>query len=109
MSPAKTILLLGRKNIVLADAKSKLSIPSLNILGGTGIEDVRAAFANESKPAHVFMGAGLDIETRLEIVREVFKLSDTTSVHLKEATSGPQGFLPFVKGVLEGLGYGREG
>jgi hypothetical protein len=49
------------------------------------------------------MGAGIDIHASLEIVREVFKLSGTTTVHLKDAESGPKGFWPFVKSVLEGL------
>ena len=98
-----TILLLGRKGIVVEDARSKIDIPDLNILGGTSIDDVRSAFASPTKPEHVFMGAGLDIEDRLEIVREIFKLSGTTTVHLKDAESGPHGFLPFVKKILEGL------
>lgn len=99
----KHILLLGRKGIVVEDAKSQINDPELEIHGGTGIEDVRAAFANNAKIDHVFMGAGIDIDLRLEIVREIFQLSGTTSVHLKDASSGPQGFLPFVKAVLEGL------
>jgi hypothetical protein len=42
------------------------------------------------------------LETRLEIVREIFQLSDTTSVHMKDVASGPQGFLPFVRSILNG-------
>ena len=104
----KKILLLGRKGIVVDDAKSKIDIPELEILGGTGIEDVRAAFAHGTKIDCVFMGAGIDIDTRLDLVREIFKLSDTTTVHLKDAASGPQGFLSFVKAILEGLNTGRD-
>ncbi len=33
----------------------------------------------------------------------MFRESATTSVHLKDAASGPGGFLPFVRGVLVGL------
>ena len=33
---------------------------------------------------HVIMGAGIDLETRLAIVREVFEHSDHTTVHLKD-------------------------
>ncbi|OAA81482.1 hypothetical protein LEL_01027 [Akanthomyces lecanii RCEF 1005] len=109
---ARRILLLGRKGIVVDDAKSQIDDPGLEILGGTCIDDVRAAFADDGGGGgggatgsidHVFMGAGIDLELRLEIVREIFQRSSTTTVHLKDASSGPKGFLPFVKAVLEGL------
>ena len=48
-------------------------------------------------------GAGLDLEPRLETVREIFLASDKTTVHLKDFASGPDGFLPFVRSVLAGL------
>ena len=99
----KKILLLGRKGIVVEDAKSKLDMPEVEILGGTNIDDVRNAFSDDTQIDHVFMGAGIELDRRLEIVAAVFELSGTTTVHLKDATSGPQGFLPFVKAVLEGL------
>ena len=102
---ARRILLLGRKGIVVDDAKSQIDDPGLEILGGTCIDDVRAAFADDAAGSidHVFMGAGIDLELRLEIVREIFQQSSTTTVHLKDASSGPKGVLPFVKAVLEGL------
>jgi hypothetical protein len=49
------------------------------------------------------MGAGIDLETRLQIVREIFQLSETTTVHMKDHATGSQGFLPFVRSVLRGL------
>ena len=52
---------------------------------------------------HVIMGAGLDLEVRLEIVREIFLASDTTTVHMKDVASGPDGLLPFARSVLTGL------
>ena len=63
---------------------------------------MREAFAT-GEIAHVFMGAGIDLERRLEIVRAVFEASDTTTVHLKDVASGPTGFLPFVKAILENI------
>ena len=100
----KRILLLGRKGIVVEDARSKLHNLDLQIDYGTSLDDVVSAFANNnSKIDHVFMGAGIELEKRLEIVREIFNLSESTTVHLKDATSGPQSFLPFVKAVLEGI------
>lgn len=84
------------------NTKSHLNDPDLEIFGGTGVDDVRSTFA-QTEVDHVFMGAGIELEKRLEIVAEVFRLSNTTTVHLKDSASGPQGFLPFVQAVLAGL------
>lgn len=101
---SKNILLLGRKGIIAQDAISHINNPRFTIYGGTCIEDVRTVFAQtQNKIDHVFMGAGIDLDNRLDIVREVFESSGETAVHLKDAKSGPAGFLPFVKGVLEGV------
>jgi hypothetical protein len=51
----------------------------------------------------LIMGAGLDLDTRLEIVREIFERSDTTTVHMKGRLPAADGFLPFVSAVLNGL------
>jgi len=98
----KSVLILGRSEAVVEAARAGLQIPGLQIIGGTGIEAVRSAFA-QTKIDHVIMGAGLDLDTRLEIIREIFKSSESTTVHMKDTASGPQGFLPFIQSVLEGL------
>jgi hypothetical protein len=36
-------------------------------------------------------------------VREIFQSSDTTTVHMKDRASGPDGFLPFVRSLLRGI------
>ena len=36
-------------------------------------------------------------------MREIFNLSGSTTVHLKDGKSGSQGGLPFVKAGLEGI------
>jgi NAD(P)-dependent dehydrogenase (short-subunit alcohol dehydrogenase family) len=109
---AKTILLLGRKGIIVSDAQSQLPDPGLKIYTGTNIEDVKAAFEKEAEGNgridYVFMGAGIELEKRLEIVREVYERSRVTSVFLKDAESGPGGFLAFVRGVLRGVEGGVE-
>jgi hypothetical protein len=46
------------------------------------------------------MGAGIDLDARPGIVREIFGSSDATTVHMKDHLSGPQGFL---RSVLRGL------
>jgi hypothetical protein len=93
----RNVLLLGRNGIVIDDVQK-----DIQVFGGTGIEDVRATFAR-TKIDHVIMGAGIDLETRLEIVREIFHLSETTAVHMKDVASGPRGMLPFVRSILTAL------
>jgi hypothetical protein len=51
----------------------------------------------------VIIGAGLNIDVRCEIIKLIFSLSDTTTVHMKDYASGPQGMLPFVNSVLNGV------
>jgi len=98
----KRILLLGVMATLLDDVRQQLQIPDVELLAGTGIDDVRSAFAH-SDIDHVIVGGGIDLETRLEVVREVFQSSDLATVHLKDHLSGPEGFLPFVRLVLVGL------
>ena len=38
------------------------------------------------------------------MVRAVFQSSDRATVHMKDQMSGPEGFLPFARAVLGGLG-----
>ena len=47
--------------------------------------------------------AGLDIDIRLEIIKLIFSLSQSTTVHVKDLASGAEGLIPFVKAVLKGF------
>jgi hypothetical protein len=96
------VLLLGKKAIVVEDATRQLQLPDVQLFAGTNLDEVRLAF-EQAEIRHVIMGAGLDIDVRLEIVRTIFQLSETTTVHMKDFASGPEGFLPFVRAVLTGL------
>jgi hypothetical protein len=101
----KTVLLLGLTGVIVEQAQQQLGMPDLRVLGGTGIDDVRSHLAGETVD-HVIMGAGLDLQARLDIVREVLESSETTTVHMKDRLSGKEAFLPFARAVLHGLdGY----
>src|SRR5919201_1498126 len=102
MSMTKRILLLGVMAAILEDVQQQLQKPDIEFLGGTGVDDVRSAFG-QGDIDHVIVGGGIDLETRLEMVREVFQSSDRATVHMKDHMSGPEGFLPFVRSVLVGL------
>jgi hypothetical protein len=97
-----SVLLLGLKGIVVEDARAHLQMPDVDVYGGGSIEDLRATFA-KTHIDHVIIGGGLELEVRLAIVRELFQLSDSTTVHLKDIASGPHGFFPFVRAVVQGF------
>jgi hypothetical protein len=96
---ARNVLLLGLKDVIVDDVKDLVQAADIQLFGGTGIDDVRTTFQRTSIDS-VIMGGGIDLETRLEIVREIFQLSNPTSVHMKDVASGPKGFLPFVRSIL---------
>ncbi len=100
---AKTVLLLGVRADVLETVRQELEVPGIEFLGGTGVADVGPAF-RRADIDHVIIGGGLDLEARAVMVRAVFQSSDRATVHLKDQMSGPEGFLPFVRAVLGGLG-----
>jgi len=98
---------LGRKGTVVSEVEQKPGLPGLQIFGGTSIDDVRSTLS-KTDIDQVFMGAGINLGARLEIVREIFGKSDTTNVHMKDAASGPEGLLPFVRSVILGLRDGAQ-
>lgn len=96
------VLLLGRKGIVVEDAQNLLNMPKVELFSGTNLEEVRSIFA-ENKIDHVIMGAGIELQERLNIIQIIFELSESTTVHMKDFASGSQGMLPFVSSILSGL------
>src|SRR4030095_3851186 len=95
---------------ILLVGKQLTSVPPLNQLT---TKDVQYFAAPDLKTAQqvfeknnidiVIMGAGIELEKRLEVVRYVFNTSNTTSVHMKDWETGPEGFVPFINRVLAGL------
>jgi hypothetical protein len=102
MSETKKVLLLGAIATVVEDVRQQLQMSEIEFIGGTSVDDVLATFA-QADINHVIIGGGLDLETRLNMVRQVFQASDLATVHMKDQISGPEGFLPFVRSVLIGL------
>jgi hypothetical protein len=56
----KRILLLGVMAPLLDDVQQQLQMPDLEFLGGTGVDDVRSAFA-QADIDHIIVGGGLDL------------------------------------------------
>ncbi|MDE2430125.1 MAG: hypothetical protein KGM99_15485 [Burkholderiales bacterium] len=96
------VLILGKKGIVVDDIQNHLQMQNVELFGGTGIEDVRSVFS-EQKIDHVIMGAGIELDKRLQIIKEIYERSESTTVHMKDFASGPNGMLPFVRAVITGL------
>ncbi|MFC9996630.1 hypothetical protein [Nocardia sp. NPDC127526] len=96
------VMLLGLKMAVVEEVRDQLALPEVELFTGSSVEDLREVLARTGLD-HVVMGAGLELEQRLGIVREIFESSDRTTVHLKDWSSGPEGFLPFARAVIRGL------
>ena len=103
----KRVLILGRLKErlepALEAAREKVGSDAFDLIAGTNLDDVRAAFADGSIEM-VIMGAGLTLDLRLKVVEHVFTVSEGTTVHMKDFASGPTGMIPFVVGVLESAG-----
>ena len=87
--------------MIVDDVKGSIEAPDINLFGGTNLTDVKDTFA-QNKIDLVIMGAGLEINDRLDIIRYIFETSNSTTVHMKDWDSGPAGMLPFVNGILNG-------
>ncbi len=100
---ATPVLLAGVRADLLEAMKRELQEPGTEFLAGTGVADVETAF-RQADIDHVIIGGGLDLEARTGMVRAVFQSSDRATVQMKDQMSGPEGFLPFARAVLGGLG-----
>jgi hypothetical protein len=98
----KNCLLLGRKGMIVDDVKENITATDINLFGGTSLQEVKDAFGQRSIDI-VIMGAGIDLEVRLEIIQFIFETSKATTVHMKDWDSGPAGMMPFVNGIINGL------
>ncbi|MFT4523423.1 MAG: hypothetical protein ACI8ZN_002376 [Bacteroidia bacterium] len=95
----KNCLLLGRKASIVDDLTKNIDAPNVNFMSGTDLEEVKKVF-NQHHIHAVIMGAGIDLNNRLEIVKYIFETSTSTTVHMKDWDSGPTGMFPFVKAAL---------
>jgi hypothetical protein len=99
---SKKVFLVGLKPQLIDEFRERLALPGVELLIGTGVDEVRTVLA-ETDVDHVFLGGGLGLAARLEMIQAVFESSDRATVHLKDHWSGPEGFVPFVRSVLHGL------
>ena len=96
------VLLVGLKPALVESFRWELDRQDLELLAGTDLDGLRAALVDRNVD-HVILGGGLDNVTRAAAIREVLRLSDRATVHMKDQRSGPEGFVPFVRALLRGL------
>lgn len=100
------IVILGLKPSVVEDAITVLEDPVFEFIGCTTVDELKTALES-GDITDVFIGAGIDLETRLEAVRTVFATSQGTHIHMKKAGGGPKTFEPFIRTTLLGLKVNR--
>lgn len=98
----KNILLIG-KLLLNIPSPEKLVKKDVHYFVASDMATVQEIFKNTTTIDTVIMGAGIELEKRLDIVRYIFSVSNTTSVHMKDYATGPEGFVPFINNVLTGL------
>jgi hypothetical protein len=99
----KKILLVG-KQLTSVPPLDELNIKDVQYFAAPDLKTTQQIFEKNSNSIDiVIMGAGIELEKRLEVVRYVFNSSNTTSVHMKDWETGPEGFVPFINRVLSGL------
>src|ERR1700741_3129272 len=97
----KKILLVGKQ---LTSVPPQLIIENGEYFAAPDLKTVQQIFETDNNSIDiVIMGAGIELEKRLDVVRYVFSTSNTTSVHMKDWETGPEGFVPFINKVLSGL------
>lgn len=96
------IILIGRQQKIIDVAKKALTRPDLEIYGAISVPELKRAM-KERRYEYAFMGPGLPLEMRLDMIRTIFEESDTTSVHMKDFSRGPEGALDFIEGIVKGL------
>jgi hypothetical protein len=91
----KRVLIIGRLTANIP-TENEIAVKNVKIFPATNLAEVRSAFEKNDRMDIVIMGAGIEL-------KYVFTASDSTTVHMKDLATGPEGFLPFINDVLKGL------
>lgn len=98
----KNILLVG-KLLTSIPSPEKLVKKDAHYFAAHDMATVQEVFKHNKVIDTVIMGAGIELEKRLDIVRYIFSTSDTVTIHIKDYATGPDGFVPFINNVLIGM------
>lgn len=98
----KKVLVLGKKGSNLPTL-DELSRSDIKLFTGSTFDQARSMFEQHAPIDLVIMGGGIPLEERLKIINHVYHVSEVTTVHMKDISTGPSGFVPFINRVLEGF------
>ena len=98
----KNILLIG-KLLVNIPSPEKLVKKDAHYFVAHDMATVQGVFENNKAIDIVIIGAGIELEKRLDIVHYIFSTSNTVTIHMKDYATGPDGFVPFINNVLMGM------
>lgn len=106
---AHKCILLGLKQSVIDNTISELrpEFPEaeFDFICALGIDAMKHEL-EQQHIEHVFIGAGLPTDIRVEATKTVLDTSLVTEVHLKNFSAGPQGYTPFIRTLCFAI---REG
>lgn len=97
---AHKCILLGLKQSVIDNTISELRLDfpeaEFDFISALGIDAMKDQL-QQQHIEHVFIGAGLPTDIRVEATKTVLDTSLVTEVHLKNFSAGPQGYTPFIR------------
>ena len=95
------VLLVGRLPDVVRTVARELEDLPIQWLGAHNRDEVIAQLEAEPAIRSVVVGAGLDDETRGELVGVIAARRPDLCIHFKDRSSGPAGMAPFARRIVE--------
>ena len=109
MNAAKpTVLLIGRTMPIIQADVEGVHRTDIDLLMATTLDEVKHQMSRGAIDGAI-IGAGIDLPLRLDIVRVLLEAEGSTTVHLKDHDSGPEGMLPFTRSLIDALFAPRQG
>lgn len=108
--PTKCILLGLKQSVIdntIAELRPDFSPAEFDFIPALGIEAMKDILQKQEID-HVFIGAGLPTDIRVEATKTVLETSLVTEVHLKNFSAGPQGYTPFIRMLCNGIKHEKS-
>ncbi len=97
----KNVLLVGKLLKNIPDT-SKIEAKNINLFSASTLAEIEQVFS-KNKIDIAIIGAGIEPEERIKMIRFIWTANHSTTIHLKDKESGPESFLPFINHVLNGF------
>ncbi len=96
------ILLVGRTPDEAAKLTEELEADGVQLFGVMNADEVLDRLEHEAIDLVVVAGVVQDAD-RHEICTVIASIRDELCIHLKDRASGPEGMLPFLRGIIKGF------